>query len=106
MSTVASSPTDPRRWTGSAVLQSELPFKAAGKSPTSHLQYSQSTFRMRTYLATLLLWSAGSIASAVCAQTCVYGDQPQIIAHTGTPVGKEKTYEGGQKNTLFHSTFA
>ncbi|KAK4149539.1 dienelactone hydrolase family-domain-containing protein [Chaetomidium leptoderma] len=49
---------------------------------------------MRTSLTSLLLWSAGSLASVACAKTCSYGDQPQIIAHTGEPVGKEKMYNG------------
>ena len=53
---------------------------------------------MRTSLATLFLWGAGSVASVVCAKSCSYGDDPQIIAHTGEPVGTEKKYNGGQTN--------
>jgi hypothetical protein len=60
---------------------------------------------MRTFLAPLLLWSAGSLASLACAKQCSYVDMPQIIAHTGTPVGKEKMYDGGQIIALFHQPF-
>jgi dienelactone hydrolase len=49
---------------------------------------------MRTSLTTLFLWGAGSVASVVCAKSCSYGDDPQIIAHTGEPVGTEKKYNG------------
>jgi hypothetical protein len=51
---------------------------------------------MRTSLTTLFLWGAGSVASVVCAKSCSYGDNPQIIAHTGEPVGTEQKYNGGQ----------
>ncbi|KAL2133710.1 hypothetical protein VTI74DRAFT_1886 [Chaetomium olivicolor] len=49
---------------------------------------------MRASLATLLLWSAGSVVLASCTKTCSYADKPQIIAHTGEPVGKEEMYNG------------
>ncbi|KAK4038068.1 dienelactone hydrolase family-domain-containing protein [Parachaetomium inaequale] len=49
---------------------------------------------MRTSLATLLLWSVGSITSVDCAENCSYEEKPQIIAHTGNPVGKEQMYNG------------
>jgi len=49
---------------------------------------------MRTSLVSLVLWSVGSLASGACAKQCTYGDEPQIIAHTGTPVGRTKWYKG------------
>lgn len=49
---------------------------------------------MRTSLATLVLWTTGTFASVVEAKQCSYGDNPPIIAHTGTPVGQEKTVNG------------
>lgn len=51
---------------------------------------------MRTPLATLLLWGAGSLASGAFAKQCSYGDKPQIIAHAGEPVGQERMYDGGE----------
>lgn len=56
--------------------------------------FSRSWSEMRTSLATLLLWSLG--ITSVGAKQCSYGDDPQIIAHTGSPVGLEKLYNGGQ----------
>ncbi|KAK4244591.1 dienelactone hydrolase family-domain-containing protein [Corynascus novoguineensis] len=44
--------------------------------------------------ASLFLWGLGSLASAACAKQCTYGDHPQIIAHTGEPVGREEMYNG------------
>ncbi|KAM7213305.1 Alpha/Beta hydrolase fold, partial [Rhypophila decipiens] len=40
--------------------------------------------RTSSIATTLLLW-----AGTVSAKQCSYGDDPQIIAHTGTPVGTE-----------------
>jgi hypothetical protein len=61
---------------------------------------------MRTSLTSLLLWSVGSLASVACAKECSYGDKPQIIAHTGEPVGKEQMYNGGQLLCrVSHSSF-
>ncbi|KAM7197484.1 Alpha/Beta hydrolase fold [Naviculisporaceae sp. PSN 640] len=52
---------------------------------------------MRTSFITsaLLLW-----AGTVSAKKCSYGDKPQIIAHTGTPVGSEIVVNG---STLYVS---
>ncbi|KAK0612251.1 dienelactone hydrolase family-domain-containing protein [Immersiella caudata] len=50
---------------------------------------------MRTSLTSLLLWGAASFTSVSAQEpTCKYGDDPNIIAHTGTPVGSLKTYQG------------
>lgn len=46
---------------------------------------------MRTsFVASALLLWAGSVS----AKKCSYGDNPQIIAHTGTPVGTEVAVNG------------
>lgn len=74
---------------------------------------------MRAPLTTLFLWSIASYVSAQetveapveslesqgsgfpgngYGRQCTYGDDPSIIAHTGTPVGTTKTYQGGNKD--------
>jgi hypothetical protein len=54
--------------------------------------HTYSSVTMRTTLAPLLLWSAGSIAAAF-AKECPIADT-SIIAHTGTPVGTEEVVDG------------
>ena len=48
---------------------------------------------MRSTVTTFLLWSIGSTALAL-AKSCPIADT-SIIAHTGTPVGKEEVVDGG-----------
>ncbi|KAB5572762.1 dienelactone hydrolase [Coniochaeta sp. 2T2.1] len=48
---------------------------------------------MKTSLTSLLLWSL-SLCSTALAKTCPIADT-SIIAHTGTPVGKEEVVDGG-----------
>ncbi|KAK3899326.1 dienelactone hydrolase family-domain-containing protein [Staphylotrichum tortipilum] len=49
---------------------------------------------MRASLATLLLGSTGSFAQVAFAKQCSKVDMPEIVAHTGTPVGTEQMYNG------------
>jgi len=56
---------------------------------------------MRTSLAPLLLWSAGSLGSLAWAKQCSKVDMPEIVAHTGVPVGREQMYNGGQVMSCF-----
>ena len=65
---------------------------------------------MRTTLGSVLVWAAGALADVAAAPqpsasaststgfglTCSYGDNPQLIRHTGTPVGSNVTYQGGK----------
>jgi len=51
---------------------------------------------MRASLASLLLWSVGTFAETALAKICSYDDDPELIAHTGTPVGTIKTYQNSE----------
>ncbi|KAL2163963.1 hypothetical protein VTH06DRAFT_3176 [Thermothelomyces fergusii] len=51
---------------------------------------------MRASLSALLLWTVSPFVGVAVARggQCNPGNLPQIIAHTGTPVGREETYDG------------
>ncbi|KAL2181140.1 dienelactone hydrolase family-domain-containing protein [Thermothelomyces heterothallicus CBS 202.75] len=49
---------------------------------------------MRSSLSALLYWSVVPLIPVASAEECSYGGLPQIIAHTGEPVGREEKYNG------------
>jgi hypothetical protein len=78
--------------------------RARSSGNVLHWELTHSTARFTTTMLSLTyaltLWSAGFIASGSCSrwnskhQSCL-GDG-DIIAHTGTPVGKEEVHNGGK----------